>query len=55
MEAVFAALGGWLMLDETLSARGAAGCAFILGGMIVSQLNISFAGMGAAFKRVLRA
>ena len=51
----FAAFGGWLMLGETLSARGIAGCALILGGMILSQLNISFAGMTAAVRRVLRA
>jgi len=40
MESVFAALGGWLMLNETLSARGISGCAFIFAGMIVSQLTI---------------
>jgi len=38
LEAVFAAIGGWLMLGETLSPRGLAGCALMLTGMIVSQL-----------------
>jgi len=38
LEAVFAAIGGWLMLGETLSLRGLAGCALMLTGMIVSQL-----------------
>ena len=55
LESVFAAFGGWLMLGETLSVRGITGCALILGGMVLSQLNISFAGVSAAFKRVMRA
>lgn len=38
LEAVFAALGGWLLLDETLSNRGLTGCGLMLGGMLVSQL-----------------
>ncbi|HWR91431.1 MAG TPA: DMT family transporter [Desulfobacterales bacterium] len=38
LEAVFAAIGGWLMLGETLSPRGLVGCALMLTGMIVSQL-----------------
>ncbi len=41
LEAMFAVLGGWLVLGETLSARGLAGCALMLGGMIVSQLDWS--------------
>ena len=41
MESVFAALGGVLMLGESLSPRGIAGCALILTGMLLSQLNIS--------------
>ena len=55
LESVFAAVGGWFMLGETLSARGLTGCALMLAGMVISQLNIPFAGMSAAFKRVLRA
>jgi drug/metabolite transporter (DMT)-like permease len=38
MEGAFAVLGGWLMLDETLSLRGLAGCALMLAGMLLSQL-----------------
>jgi drug/metabolite transporter (DMT)-like permease len=39
LEAVFAALGGWLILGETLSARGLLGCSLMLGGMLLSQLR----------------
>jgi drug/metabolite transporter (DMT)-like permease len=38
LEAAFAALAGWLLLGETLSARGLTGCALMLSGMLVSQL-----------------
>lgn len=38
LESVFAALGGWLVLDEILSSRGIVGCLFILGGILISQL-----------------
>lgn len=38
LEAVFAAIGGWLMLGEILSARGLFGCALMLAGMLLSQL-----------------
>lgn len=37
LEAVFAALGGYLLLEERLSARALAGCALMLAGMILSQ------------------
>lgn len=36
-EAVFAAIGGWLLLSEALSSRELAGCALIFVGMMVSQ------------------
>jgi drug/metabolite transporter (DMT)-like permease len=39
LEAVFAALGGWLILGESLSLRGLAGCALMLCGMVISQLQ----------------
>ena len=39
MESVFAALGGWLVLGETLSGRGLTGCALMLGGMLLTQLG----------------
>jgi drug/metabolite transporter (DMT)-like permease len=38
LEAVFAALGGWLILGETLTARALAGCALMLSGVLLSQL-----------------
>jgi drug/metabolite transporter (DMT)-like permease len=38
LEAVFAALGGWVLFGETLSLRGGGGCALMLAGMLVSQL-----------------
>jgi len=38
-EAVFAVLGGWLLLGETLTTRGLMGCALMLGGMILAQIR----------------
>ncbi|WP_373500179.1 DMT family transporter [Desulfococcus sp.] len=38
MESPFAALGGWLILDEMMTGRALAGCGLMLFGMIVSQL-----------------
>ncbi|TPE47734.1 DMT family transporter [Maribrevibacterium harenarium] len=36
-EAVFAAIGGWWLMDETLSSRELAGCGLIFVGMMISQ------------------
>lgn len=38
LEAVFAALGGWMILGETLTVRGGTGCLLMFCGMLVSQL-----------------
>ncbi|GGO87507.1 transporter [Marinobacterium nitratireducens] len=38
LEAVFAVLGGWLLLQETLSLRSLLGCALMLAGMLLAQL-----------------
>jgi drug/metabolite transporter (DMT)-like permease len=38
LEAVFAAVGGWLVLGEVLSMRALTGCALMLAGMLFSQL-----------------
>jgi drug/metabolite transporter (DMT)-like permease len=38
LEAVFAAIGGRIMLDETLTRRAMMGCALMFCGMLVSQL-----------------
>lgn len=40
LEAVFAAVGGWLMLGEILTGRELFGCLLMLGGMLLSQLKI---------------
>ena len=39
LEAVFAAFGGWLFLEEALTPRGWAGCGLMLAGMLLSQLG----------------
>ena len=39
LEAVFGAIGGYLMLDELLNTRQLTGCALMLAGMILSQLT----------------
>lgn len=41
LETVFAALGGWLMLEEQLNSRELTGCALMLVGMLLSQLPLS--------------
>ncbi len=38
LEAVFAAIGGWLILDEIIPPRGLFGCGLMLSGMLLSQL-----------------
>ncbi len=38
LEALFAALGGWLILDETFTARQTFGGALMLSGLILSQI-----------------
>jgi drug/metabolite transporter (DMT)-like permease len=39
LEATFAVLGGWILLGETLSLRGVAGCALMLAGMMMAQFR----------------
>lgn len=38
LESVFAALGGWILLGESLSARELLGCALMLGASVIAQL-----------------
>jgi drug/metabolite transporter (DMT)-like permease len=38
LEAVFAAFGGWLILDEIFTAKKLSGCLLMLSGMLLSQL-----------------
>lgn len=40
LETVFAALGGWLLLDEEMPVRGMVGCGLMLAGMLISQLGL---------------
>jgi drug/metabolite transporter (DMT)-like permease len=42
LEGVFAALGGWLLLQEYLSGRALFGCALMLAGMILSEVTVYF-------------
>jgi drug/metabolite transporter (DMT)-like permease len=37
LEGVFAVVGGWLLLGESLSTRGLTGCLLMLAGMLASQ------------------
>jgi drug/metabolite transporter (DMT)-like permease len=39
LEAVFAVLGGWLILNETLTPRMFMGCALMMAGMVLVQLK----------------
>jgi drug/metabolite transporter (DMT)-like permease len=39
LEAVFAALAGWLILDEMLSLRGFIGCILMFSGMLTALLR----------------
>lgn len=41
MESVFGAVGGAVILGETMSTRGYLGCIFILSGILVSQIKPS--------------
>jgi drug/metabolite transporter (DMT)-like permease len=40
LEAVFAVIGGRLMLGEVLAVRELFGCVLMLGGMLLSQVDI---------------
>ncbi len=40
LESVFAVVGGWLLLSETLGLRGLTGCGLMLSGMLISQFNL---------------
>jgi len=41
MESVFAAVAGWIILDEVMSLRQLTGCALMLSGMLLSQLWVT--------------
>ena len=40
MESVFSALGGWLILHQSLSARESVGCALIFAAVVLAQLPV---------------
>ena len=40
LEAVFAVIGGWIVLNESIPLRGLIGCGLMLTGMIISQFGI---------------
>ncbi|MDZ7623952.1 MAG: DMT family transporter [Ignavibacteriaceae bacterium] len=40
LEAVFAVIGGWMILNESIPMRGLFGCLLMLIGMILSQLYL---------------
>jgi drug/metabolite transporter (DMT)-like permease len=40
LEAVFAVIGGWIVLDESIPLRGLIGCGLMLTGMIISQFGV---------------
>jgi len=40
MEAVFAALFGWLILDEALTPLQLLGCGIMLAGMLLAQIDV---------------
>jgi len=39
LEGVFAAIGGWLLLGESMSLRGLTGCGLMLSGILLSQVK----------------
>ncbi len=41
-ESLFAVIGGWLILNETMTYRGILGCSLMLVGMILAQINFKF-------------
>jgi len=40
LESVFAVIGGWIVLNESIAFRGLIGCSLMLAGMIISQINL---------------
>jgi drug/metabolite transporter (DMT)-like permease len=41
LESVFAVIGGWIVLNESIAMRGLIGCALMLAGMIISQISLT--------------
>jgi drug/metabolite transporter (DMT)-like permease len=53
LESVFAVIGGWIVLNESIALRGLIGCVLMLAGMIISQisLTIKFSNLGSNIKQ----
>ena len=51
LEAVFAGLGGWMLLSEVLSLREIGGCSLMLIGMMFSQMNFKLNPLKIASKK----
>jgi drug/metabolite transporter (DMT)-like permease len=51
LEAMFAVIGGWIVLGETLAFRGLMGCALMLAGMLLSQFTITASHLSRWIKR----
>ncbi len=41
LEGLFAVVGGYLLLNESLSGRGALGCLLMLCGTLISQIAVA--------------
>ncbi|OQX75012.1 MAG: hypothetical protein B6D64_12275 [Bacteroidetes bacterium 4484_276] len=41
LEAIFAVFGGWLLLNEIVTAKTLAGCFLMLAGMVLAQLKFN--------------
>ena len=52
LESVFAALCGWLVLDQALTARELAGCALMFAAIVFSQLPSRRAARKAAVEKM---
>jgi len=40
LEALFAAIGGWMLLNEVLTTKAIIGCTLMLLGMVISQIKL---------------
>ena len=52
LEAVFAVIGGWMVLGETLAFRGLVGCFLMLTGMLLSQFTFTVVHLSRWIKRL---
>ncbi len=50
LESVFAAVGGWLILQQVLTLRESAGCALIFAAVVLAQIPVKLRKTAKAFK-----